>query len=370
MRRFLPPLLLIAFFLLPHRVDAQTQAMAAPSAGTTTFLKAQVVSVDAQETRDIPGTGTKSTYQSIQAKLLEGPDAGKVIPLENDYLLMKPGDVFYAMHMVDPTDDTDTYSVSEPYRLPVLAVFVGLFFVCLVVFGGKQGIRGLLSLIASFFFIGYLLMPGILAGYSPVLVSLGVSALIVVLGSYLTHGFSRTTTAAVLGMLLTLLLTGVLAYIAVHWGRFSGYTSEEVTYLNFDTSGSIDFTGLLLGGIMIGLLGVLYDAAIGQAIAVEELLQVGGHLSRGEVLTRGLRIGREHIGALVNTLAIAYVGASLPLLLLFRVSSTQSPLIVINQEIFASEIIRTMIGSIGLILAVPITTLVAVRYLHRKEPRS
>lgn len=292
---------------------------------------------------------------------------GQMVTVDNDFLLMQVGDEFYLRHEVNTLDGTDYYSVDEPYRIPVLEFFVGLFVVCLFVFGGKQGMRGLLSLIASLFFIGFLLLPGILAGYSPVLISMGVSALIIVLGSYITHGFNRTTTAAVVGMLATIVLTGGLAYLAIHWGHFSGYTSEEVSELNIDTSGSINFVGLLLGSIMIGLLGVLYDAGISQAVAVEELLHMGEGAPRAKILARAMRIGREHIGALVNTLAIAYVGASMPLLLLFKVSNTQPLMTVINQELFATEIIRTMIGSIGLILAVPITTLVAVYMLYRKE---
>ncbi len=282
---------------------------------------------------------------------------------------MKPGDEFYFQHTLSPSEGIDTYAVSEPYRLPQLAWLVGLFLLCLFIFGGRQGIRGLFALIGSFFFIGFLLIPGILHGFSPVLLSLGIASLIIILGSYVTHGFNKTTTAAVIGMLITIAITGVLAYVAIHWTRLSGFTNEEATYLNFDTRGSINFVGLLLGSFIIGLLGVLYDAAISQAIAVEELFSVGTHLTKFEVYKRALRIGREHIGALVNTLAIAYVGVSMPLILLFAMS-TQGTLLTINQEVFATEIVRMMVGSIGLILAVPITTTFAVYMLSKWPPKN
>lgn len=350
-------------FAVTSTVHAQDSAAA--QVASITYVKAEVVAVLGSDTRLIAGTVKEAEYQMIEARLLEGPDVGETVIIDNDFLKLKRGDIFYARHNVDPVDHIDAYTVAEPYRLPILAFVVGLFLLLLFVFGGKQGIRGLLALVASFFFIGYMLLPGILAGYSPVLVSLGVSALIIVLGSYITHGFNRTTSAAVIGMLLTIAVTGALALWVVDAGNFSGYTSDEVTYLNFNTHGSIDFVGLMLGGIMIGLLGVLYDAAISQAIAVEELLGVGGHLTRMQIIRRALRIGREHIGALVNTLAIAYVGASLPLLLLFSISTQKSPEIILNQEIFAAEIVRTMVGSIGLILAVPITTFIAAYVLSR-----
>jgi uncharacterized membrane protein len=137
-------------------------------------------------------------------------------------------------------------------------------------------------------------------------------------------------------------------------------------YLNINSRGSIDIIGLLLGGILIGLLGVLYDAAIGQSVSVEELTRIAPHVSRRTIFERALRIGREHIGALVNTLAIAYVGASLPLMLLFYQTSTAGIGQIMNTEIFATEIVRIMIGSIGLVLAVPITTFVSVLLLVKK----
>jgi uncharacterized membrane protein len=196
--------------------------------------------------------------------------------------------------------------------------------------------------------------------------SLLVASLIVVLGSYVTHGFNWTTTSAVLGMIATITVTGVLAYVVVGWAGLTGFESEEAVYLNLSSRGSINIVGLLLGGMLIGLLGVLYDAAIGQAVAVEELRRAGPHLSRVYVFKRALRIGREHIGALVNTLAIAYVGASLPLFLLF-VTAQENASFLLNKEVFATEIIRTLVGSCGLVLAVPITTYLAVLILFSKR---
>jgi len=158
-----------------------------------------------------------------------------------------------------------------------------------------------------------------------------------------------------------------MAYFAVHNSQLTGVTGDESIYLNFNTRGGIDLVGLLLGGIMIGLLGVLYDVSIGQAISVEELYSVAPHLGRWKIYKRAIRIGREHIGALVNTLAIAYVGASLPLLLLFYSGADASFSIIINREIFVTEIVRILIGSIGLVLAVPITTLLSVFILIKKK---
>ncbi len=334
-----------------------------------TTVKAEVVEVLKQEKTKVPGTNTPTTNQTITAKILEGDQKGEIVTVEDDYINLKSGEMFFLVHITNSLDGSNWYSVSEPYRLSAVYFFVALFVCCVIFFGGKQGIRGLISLIVSLFFILYILLPGILHGYPPLLVSIGVSSLIIIIGSYVTHGFNRTTSSAVAGMIVTIVFTGLLAYAAVYYTRLSGFTNEETVYLNMDTNGVIDFAGLLLGGIMIGLLGVLYDVSIGQAVAVEELQRAGEHLSRRTIYQRALRIGREHIGALVNTLAIAYVGVSLPLLLLYYTSHVDFQM-MLNQEIFATEIIRIMIGSIGLVLAVPITTFISTVMLLRKKEES
>ncbi|HVY72725.1 MAG TPA: YibE/F family protein [Candidatus Paceibacterota bacterium] len=346
---------------------AYAQANIDPS-DIVTFPKAQVLRVLHQEVREIPGTGTNTNAQTIEAQILSGPETGKVVTIDNDFLTLNKGDVFYMRHEVYDAESINTYAVLAPYRLPQLALIVGLFLLCLFVFGGKQGIRGLVTLVGSLLCIGVVLVPGILHGFSPLLLSACVAGLIVVLGSYITHGFNRTTTAAVVGMLCTVLITGLLAYMFIHAARLTGFSNEEATYLNFNTGGLIDFQGLLLGAMIIGFLGVLYDAAISQAIAVEELFAVGKHLQKWDVYRRAQRIGREHIGALVNTLAIAYVAVSMPLLLLVA-SSAQNVWMTLNQELFAEEIVRMMVGTIGIILAVPITTVVAV-YIRSTWPPS
>jgi len=323
------------------------------------IVKAQVVSIELQEQLPIAGTNVEALNQSITARILEGEKEGQVVTIENDYIRLSVGETFYLRYLVD-IDGTEYYSVADPYRLPILLGLTALFVLVVAVFGGIQGLRGLASLVGGLLLIVYVLLPGILQGYSPIAVSIGVASLIIIVGSFITHGFNRMTLAAVIGMIATILFTGVLAWASIYFGRLTGFESEEAVYLHFNTGGSIDFTGLLLGGMLIGLLGVLYDIAIGQAVSVEEIKAAGPSLNRAHVYTRAIRIGREHTGALVNSLAIAYVGVSLPLLLLFYSTGGDSIFLNINREIFATEIVRTLVGSIGLVLAVPITTLVAV----------
>jgi uncharacterized membrane protein len=357
MRALLITLGILAF--MPMHAHAQAQV----ELDTVGFFRARVVHTASAGTTTVAGTDTVTALQNVDAVVLEGPLAGTAISFENDYTPLATGDTFYARHTTHTLDSIDMWSVADPYRLPILGWLSIVFLVLVVLFGGLPGVRGFASLCGSIVLIFWLLIPGILGGYSPVLVAIGVASLIIIVGSYITHGFNKTTTAAIVGMIGTVLFTGALAYWAVSAAHLTGYAAEESIYLTFDTRGGIDLVGLLFGGIMIGLLGVLYDIAIGQAIAIEELFRAGSTKDRRYVFRRALRIGREHIGALVNTLAIAYVGASLPLLLLVSNSSTTSLAFTLNSEIFATEIIRILIGSIGLVLAVPITTLIAVRML-------
>jgi len=326
------------------------------------IVRAKVVEVVSQEKKEVPGTDVQSVYQTIKAEILEGDKKGQTITIENDFLVLKKGDKFFLRHSISSLDGQEMYSVRDIDRRGVILGFIILFMVVVIIFSGKQGVRSILSLAGSFFVILYVLVPSLLKGYPPIPTSIAIAAVILFLAIFLTHGFNRESTVAFTGTVLAVILTGILAYLGVTLAHLSGFASDEAIYLNFNTRGILDFSGLLLGGIMIGVLGVLDDIAITQAAVVSELYNSAAHLSKKEIYKKALRVGKEHAGALVNTLALAYTGASLPLLLLFSTSDS-SMASIINQEIFATEIIRTVVGSIGLILTVPITTLLAVYVL-------
>lgn len=346
----------LSFFIVPQ-VYAQELIQ-----DKTELVKSEVLEVLGEQKEDIAGTGIQSTNQTIKIEILEGEQKGKVVTIENDYVVLKKGDKFFLYHSIDGLDGRESYSVRDVDRRPVIFFFIGLFIAVVVFFSGKQGLRSLLGLAGSFFVILYVLIPSLLHGYPPILTSICVATTILFLAIYLTHGFNRISTVAFIGTVIAVTFTGVMAYVGVTLARFTGFATEEAFYLNLNTRGSLDFTGLLLGGIMIGVLGVLDDIAVTQSAVVREIYSLAPHLSRKEVYKKALGVGKEHVGALVNTLALAYTGAALPLLLLFS-SSGSTGFSIINQEIFATEIIRTIVGSTGLILTVPITTLLAVYIL-------
>lgn len=343
-----------AFFLFFHPTLASERVV----------VKAEVLEVVSVVSEEIFEDFVSNT-QTIRILIKSGEFAGEETEMQNDYVHLEAGDEIYVTEITE--EGSATYSLYEIKRTPVLLILL-IFFVLLVfVFGGIQGFRGLLSLAGSLALIAFVLLPSILAGHSPVLISVGVASIVIIFGSYVTHGFNRTTSSAVFGMLVTVLFSGIVAYFAIDATSLSGIADDESLYLSMNVGQEIDLIGLLFSGIIIGLLGVLYDTAISQAVAVEELVRISPESSRTHIYKRALRIGREHIGALVDTLAIAYVGASLPLFLLFYSDNSVSHAISINNEIFVAEIIRTLVGSIGIVLAVPITTFLAVQMLYGRK---
>jgi uncharacterized membrane protein len=304
-------------------------------------------------------------YQDLKVEILEGPKKGEIVIVENDFLSLREGETFFLNYLVTFSGE-EIYSVREPDRRMAIWFFVGLFALTILLFGRLQGLRSLLSLIISFLIIVYLLLPSLLAGHPPVLTSAFYAFFILAGAIYLTHGINRESHSAFLGTAITVSFTGVLAYFAVYLTRLSGFASDEAIYLNLGTAGRLDFEGLLLGAIIIGILGVLDDISISQAHTVRQIHLAAPHLPREDVFRRALAVGREHVGALVNTLALAYAGVSLPLLMLFSISDASAGLII-NREIFATEIIRTVVGSIGLIVTVPVTTWLATVFIINRN---
>ena len=246
------------------------------------------------------------------------------------------------------------YSFYDRIRSPSLIWLAILFAALVVLLGRMRGVAALVGLAASIAILLTFVIPAILQGTSPVLVaSIGAGAIgIIVL--YLAHGFSSRTTVAVIGTLSGVGVTLVLSLLWAPMARLSGLVSESA-YIVQAVGAELDLGGLLLAGIVIGALGAIDDVAVTQASAVWELHATDPELGTQGLFRAGMRVGRDHVGSIVNTLALAYAGASLPLLILFQLS--EQPLAeLVGSEVVATEILRTLVGSIGLVAAMPITT--------------
>ena len=250
-----------------------------------------------------------------------------------------------------------TYFITDFRRGAPLIVLAALFVTAVLWFGRLQGLRALIGLIFTFGLIVVFMIPALLDGRSPLTVAVVGALLIMLITLYLSHGFNAKTTAAVVGTSLALIVTGALAVGFVELANITGFSSEEARMANVQVGG-ISLRGLLLAGIVIGGLGVLDDVTMAQSSTVFQLRRANPAAGFGELTRGALAVGRDHIAATVNTLFLAYAGASLPLLILFA-GSPDGLGAVVTSETVATEIIRTLVGSIGLIAAVPFTTALA-----------
>ena len=283
---------------------------------------------------------------------LEGPSGQLLRP---DY---RPGDEVLLAIDRQP-DGTVTYSVIDRWRLPVLGWLMAAFALVTVSIAGWRGLRALTSLAITVLVVIRVLIPLLLSGYSPIALAIGLGIAISVLSFLMTQGPSRSTMAAIAGTAVGLLVTGGLAVVVSGAAQFtSAQGSEELVVVGQLVGGSIDLSGLLLAAVIFGGLGVLNDVAITQAVTVEEFRRLDPSLSRRDLFRRTMSVGIAHLAATVNTLVFAYLGAGLPVLVLLAVQVHRLDL-AINDEHIAVEVVRTIVGAIGVLSAVPLTTAIA-----------
>lgn len=266
--------------------------------------------------------------------------------------------------------DANTFLIADQVRTKALLILFVIFILAVLLISKWRGVGSLLGMAFSFLVIIYFILPKIAAGADPIFIAILGSLLIIPATFYPSHGLNRKTSIAVLSTVIALLITGLLANFFLDFAKLSGLSSEEAGFLQ--TMNPEIFTnmrGLLLAGIIIGVLGVLDDVTVSQASIVEQLKIANPQFTRIELYKRAMVVGRDHISSMVNTLVLVYAGASLPLLLLFNDAAKPFSEIV-NYEILADEIVRTLVGSIGLILVVPISTFFAAIFVGKPDNKT
>ena len=304
--------------------------------------------------------------QEIEVKFTNGPQEGEKITIINDesysmtHRNFSEGDSVMVVH----NKSQNFYFISDYVRNDTLLCLFAIFIVIVVLVTGLQGIGSIIGMFLSFIVLFRLVLPEILAGGSPVMAAIIGSIFIIPITFYSSHGFSKKTTIAVVSTFITLVISGILATLFADAANLTGLATEEIIYLHAETAQAIDFRGLVLAGMIISILGVLDDITISQASVVSQLKGAKPNIKFSELFKRAMTVGKDHIASLVNTLILVYTGASLPLLILV-IDSSQQFSEIINYEFMSEEIVRTLIGSIGLVLAVPITTLLAALIIKK-----
>ncbi|MFF9346564.1 YibE/F family protein [Streptomyces sp. NPDC014734] len=331
----------------------------------------KVVKIDKVDCKDVdagrqptdetapPSTSGGGRCARATVEVTSGPDKGRTfveIVQPDAPRQLREGQGVVAAHAPDAPRELQ-YSVTDVDRRFPMTLLAGVFALVVVAVGRMRGVMALIALAVSFAVLTLFILPAILQGSNPLLVAVVGASAIMLIALYMCHGLSARTSVAVLGTLISLLLIGLLGSLFIGWASLTGNTDDS-TGLIHGLYPDIDMSGLLLAGVIIGSLGVLDDVTVTQTSAVWELHRANPTLGVRGLYRAAIRIGRDHIASVVNTLVLAYAGAALPLLLLFSIARSGVGTVA-NSELVAEEIVRTLVGSIGLVASVPVTTALA-----------
>ncbi len=353
-------LLIIALGVL--HVTRPPEKFTSQNATQENTVQAKVLAVGDETVSEMP-TGEQLYSRDIEVQILsEGPFEGQTMTLnqrrmdQTSSITPRAGQRVLIILAQQPDGQVVPF-LADRVRLTPLALLAALFVAVTLGVGRGQGLRALLGLLLSLAAIGGFILPQLLAGRAPLLVTfVGMGALMAVT-LYLIQGWNIRTHTAFLALLGCLSVTALLALLWVEVSALTGFGSEETLYLQA-TGVTLDMRGLLLAGIVIGASGVLDDVVLAQAVSVYEIAEANPALTVREIFRRGMKIGNAHLASMVNTLVLAYASTALPLIILFALY-TEPWYLTLNREFIAEEVVRTLVGSLGLLLAVPLTTAIA-----------
>jgi uncharacterized membrane protein len=309
----------------------------------------------------------KSEVQEVRLEILEGSFTGQEITLPNvltlsqdKYLLLKARDQVLVFINRDEAGNMSGGYIHEYVREKHLLYLTGAFVFLLIAIGGFKGMKAVLTLVITGAAILKVFLPAILSGKSPVNMSILICAAVTVICLSILNGFSRKSLIAIVGTIGGILAAGILSRLMIAAARLSGFGGEETYMLSkIPQNINFNFRGLLFAGIIMGALGAVMDISMSIASALHEIKEKNPGITSGELWLSGMNVGKDTMGTMANTLILAYTGGSLNMLLIFMAYGVTLSEIINSQEI-ASEVIRALAGSIGLILSVPITVLCAI----------
>jgi uncharacterized membrane protein len=333
------------------------------------YEEAIVLEVTDKSEAEIEALQGKIVEQEVKVRLLDGSDKGKILTAINTLsgspgfdLHLSPGDkvvIYIAEYTGANADESvNTIYVSDRVRSPALVWIICVFAGLLLVIGRLQGAKALFGLGVTVLGIYKVLLPGLIAGKSPLPLTVLVLIAVTLITMICIAGFSRKALAATLGTLGGLIVAGWLAYTFGDLAQLSGLATEEERMLMYVDNINFDMRGLLFAGILIGAVGAIMDVTMSVASAISEVKRANPDMKTTELIAAGMNVGRDIMGTMANTLILAYTGGALPFMLLFMVYEME-PLRIVNWELIVTEIIRALVGSIALIISVPITAVIA-----------
>lgn len=311
--------------------------------------------------------------QEIEVEILSGDFKGERFVVEhnlseNDFynIIVKEND----MVMVSIENDENNevlVNIIEFYRSGYIKILVILFLLIVLILGKTKGLRAIISLIVTIFLIIYVLLPGILNGKDPLFLSIIIAIITTVITILLIGGFNKKSYSAIIGTSLGVIIAGFISLYIGKKMNLTGKNSEEVAMLMFIPQG-IDFNylNLLFSGIILGALGAVMDVGMSIASSIDEIYNNSDNISKKDLFLSGMNIGKDIMGTMINTLILAYTGSSIPMLLLFTAYNLPVNEII-NMDLIATEIVRSLSGSIGLVLTIPITAVISTLLIYNDK---
>lgn len=334
-----------------------------------TYCLGEVVKIISDLEEELPG-GNKQRAQQLLLKITSGVDKGKkrstlnLIPDNPAFSIICEVGKKYLITKVEnlSTGDEDYYIV-DYYREPYIWILLGAFLLTLILVGGVKGIRTIVSLLCTIAFVAFILIPSIVKGINPLLAAVVVSFLSTALTMLLVAGFNFKSLASTLGTVVGVTIGGIIANFVINNAPLSGLASSEAMILWGNQLYHINFKGLLAAGMIVSCLGAVMDVAISISSSIQEIKAANPDYSLVQLFSSGMNVGKDIMGTMTSTLVLAYTGMALPLLILF--SNESNPSKYLNLELVISEITAAIAGSIGLIIAVPVTAVI-MSYLISK----
>jgi uncharacterized membrane protein len=313
------------------------------------------------------------TAQNVTIRVDSGKFKGDVKEIENvlsDHayydIIVEEGQKVSLMIEEYPDGGYNVY-ISDYYRIDSIVYLLGAFILLVVAIGRVKGIKSLISLGVTVSAVLFVMLPLILRGVNPILVSVITAVLVTVVTIFLVAGINHKSISAIAGTSIGVIAAGVISYVVGNQANLSGLSAEEATMLMYIPQGiQFNYRHLLFAGIIMGALGAAMDVGISIASAIDEIHKANPRLSSRRLFRSGMNVGKDVMGTMVNTLILAYTGTSIPMLLLFMAYETELSK-VFNLDVIATEIVRSLSGSIGLILTIPITAIIASYYAKDKR---
>ena len=339
------------------------------------IFKAKVLEIEYDDTAEKRNVSLEADirYQHLKIEILDGSHKGETMTIRHTierimpgYYIFKAGDKL----LIRATEDNgkiETVKIQEKVRDTQVYLIVGLFVALLIIIGGIKGVKTLVSLViaVAMIFFGYI--PLIIKGVNPILASLGISIPVVIITLIIISGKNIKTFVAIIGTSLGVIISGILAFIFGNFAHLTGLADDSSISLAYIPQfRNLDYKGILFGTILIGAIGAIMDVAISIASALYEINDLDKNISKKNMIISGMNIGKDMMGSMSNTLILAYVGTTLHLIILFIVYKIRFTEII-NLDSIATEIIRAMAGSIGLIITIPVTVVIGTAIYKKKK---